>query len=106
MATINKDMPCLFVTTAARNRLPVFRTDILKGVACRALDETNALPLFSESFFMQKVKYIHLDPVRAGLVARAEDCRWSSTPCWLGRVVVEHEPLRVDLEDIVWRRAR
>ena len=35
MATINKDNPCLFVTTVARNRLPVFRTDALKGIASR-----------------------------------------------------------------------
>jgi putative transposase len=143
MATINKDTPCLFVTTVTRNRLPVFRTDSLKDVACGALDEArrsrgfalfayvimpehvhalaegavhaseilryingilsrrvigylreggfrtsleklrgapkgrgheyslvdhhfNALPVFSERFFMQKVNYIHLNPVRAG----------------------------------------
>jgi hypothetical protein len=60
MATINKDNSCLFVTTVARNRLPVFRTDALKGIACRALDEAR------------------LNPVREGLVARAEDYRWSS----------------------------
>jgi len=145
MVTISKDTPCLFITTVARDRLPVFRTDALKGVACAALDEarrsggfalfayvimaehlhaladgtlkgsetlryingilshrvigylkeggftisleklrgapkgrgheyslvdhhSNALPVFSESFFMQKVNYIHLNPVRAGLV--------------------------------------
>ena len=180
MATINKDNPCLFVTTVARNRLPVFRTDALKGVACRALDEArcsggfalfgyvimpdhlhvladetlkasgtlrylngilshrvieflreggfttsleklrgaakgrrheyslvdhhcNGLPVFSEGFFMQKVNYIHLNPVRAGLVARAEDYRWSSARQWWGQVA-EDEPLRMDLEKIDWRR--
>ena len=180
MATINKDNPCLFVTTVARNRLPVFRTDAVKGVACRALDEarrsggfalfayvimpehlhvladgtlkasdtlrylngilshrvieflreggfttsleklrgarkgrgheyslvdhhSNGLPVFSEGFFMQKVNYIHLNPVRAGLVARAEDYRWSSARQWWGQVA-EDEPLRMDLEKIDWRR--
>jgi REP element-mobilizing transposase RayT len=180
MATINKDNPCLFVTTVARGRLPVFRTDALKGVACRALDEarrsggfalfayvimpehlhvladgtlkasdtlrylngilshrvieflreggfttsleklrgarkgrgheyslvdhhSNGLPVFSEGFFMQKVNYIHLNPVRAGLVARAEDYRWSSARQWWGQVA-EDEPLRMDLEKIDWRR--
>ena len=147
MATISKDNPCLFITTVALNRLPVFRTDALKAVACRALDEarrsagfalfafvimpdhlhaladetlkasqtlryvngilshriiqflkeggytisleklrsarkgrgheyslvdhhSNGLPVFSESFFMQKVNYIHFNPIKAGLVAR------------------------------------
>jgi putative transposase len=182
IATINKDTPCLFLTTVTRNRLPVFRTDAFKGIACKALDEarrsggfalfayvimpehlhvladgtlkssetlryingilsrrvigylkeggfitsleklrnapkdrrhqyslvdhhSNALPVFGESFFMKKVNYIHLNPVRAGLVARAEDYRWSSARCWWGKVV-EDEPLHMDLEKIVWRRPR
>jgi len=180
MATISKDNPCLFITTVALNRLPVFRTDALKGVACRALDEarhsagfalfayvimpdhlhaiadgtlkasetlrylngilghrviqflkeggfttsleklrgtrkgrrheyslvdhhSNSLPVFSESFFMQKVSYIHFNPVRAGLVERAEDYRWSSARQWSGQVA-EDEPLRMDLEKIDWRK--
>jgi REP element-mobilizing transposase RayT len=182
MATISKDNPCLFVTTVARNHLPVFRTDALKGVVCRALDEarrsggfalfayvimpehlhaladgtlkasdtlrylngilshhvieflkqdgfttsleklrgarkghrheyslvdhhSNGLSVFSEEFFMQKVNYIHLNPVRAGLVARVEDYRWSSARQWLGQRA-EDEPLRIDLEKIDWRRPR
>ena len=52
---------------------------------------------------MQKVNYIHLNPVRAGLVARAEDYRWSSARQWWGQVA-EDEPLRMDLEKIDWRR--
>ena len=180
MTTISKDEPCLYITTVARDRLPVFRTDALKVVACKALDEarrsggfalfayvimhehlhavadgtlkpsetlryingilshrvigylkeggftasleklrsaakgrgheyslvdhhSSALPVFSESFFMQKVNYIHLNPVRAGLVERAEDYRWSSARCWLRREA-EDEPLRMELERIVWRR--
>lgn len=182
MTTINKDAPCLFITTVTRNRLAVFRSDALKVVACAALDEarrsgdfallayvimpdhvhvlsdgtlrasetlryvngilsrrvlgylrdggfaksleklrcapkgrgheyslvdhhSNALPVFGEAFFMQKMNYLHLNPVRAGLAARAEDYRWSSARCWLGRAA-EAEPLRVDLEKIVWRRPR
>jgi REP element-mobilizing transposase RayT len=182
MATISKDNPCLFVTTVARNRLPVFRSDALKSLACHALDEarrsggfalfayvimpqhlhaladgtlkaseilryvngilshrvidflkeggfatsleklrgapkgrgheyslvdhhSNALPVFSEEFFMRKVNYIHLNPVRAGLVARAEDYRWSSARQWWGQAAKD-EPLRMDLEKIDWRRPR
>jgi REP element-mobilizing transposase RayT len=180
MATISKDNPCLFITTVALNRLPVFRTDALKAVACRALDEarrsagfalfayvimpdhlhaladgtlkasqtlryvngilshrvieflkeggftvsleklrsarkgrgheyslvdhhSNGLPVFSESFFMQKVNYIHFNPIKAGLVARAEEYPWSSARQWLGQVT-EDGPLRMDLEKIDWRR--
>jgi REP element-mobilizing transposase RayT len=66
---------------------------------------SNALPVFSEGFFMQKVNYIHLNPVRGRLVARAEEYRWSSARQWLGQVA-EGEPLRMDLEKIVWRRPR
>jgi len=28
--------------------------------------------------YNEKVEYIHLNPVRAGLVSHPEDCRWSS----------------------------
>jgi len=182
MATISKNNPCLFITTVAHNRLSVFRTDALKVVACRALDEarrsggfslfayvimpehlhaladgtlkasetlryvngilshrvieflreggftssleklrsgrkvrgheyslvdhhSSGLPVFSESFFMQKVNYIHSNPVRARLVERVQDYRWSSARQWLG-YMTEDEPLHMDLEKIDWRRPR
>jgi hypothetical protein len=53
---------------------------------------------------MQKVNYIHLNPVRADLVERAIDYRWSSARIWQRRAV-EDEPLMVDFDRIVWRRA-
>jgi hypothetical protein len=37
--TISRDHPCLYLTAAAKDRLPVFRTDSLKVLACTALDE-------------------------------------------------------------------
>ena len=55
--------------------------------------------------FMQRVNYIHQNPVRGGLVVRAEDYRWSSARCWSGRVL-EDEPLLMDLDKIIWRKAR
>jgi len=180
MTRISKDEPCLYITTVAHDRLPVFRTDALKVVVCGALDEarhsggfalfayvimpehlhvlvdgalkasetlryingilsrrvigylkegdfttsleklrvapkgqgheyslvdhhSNTLPVFSERFFMQKVNYIHLNPLRACMVERAEDYRWSSARCWLKRAA-EYEPLQMDLEKIAWRR--
>jgi len=53
---------------------------------------------------MQKVNYIHQNPVRAGLVERAEDYRWSSARHWL-KCPRDDEPLRVDLDKIAWRRS-
>ena len=38
--------------------------------------------LTAESTFMQRVHYIHQNPVRAGLVERPEDYRWSSARYW------------------------
>jgi hypothetical protein len=59
--------------------------------------------IFSEAVFMQKVNYIHQNPMRAGLVERAIDYRWSSARRWQ-RCEVDDEPLRVDFDRIEWRR--
>jgi hypothetical protein len=63
------------------------------------------LPIFSEDMLMQKVNYIHQNPVRAGLVERAEDYRWSSARIWK-RCALEDEPLLVDIDRINWRRRK
>lgn len=55
-----------------------------------------------EGVFMQKVHYIHNNPVRAGLVERAEDYRWSSVRCW-NKNPHEDEPLLMDISDIKWK---
>ena len=64
--------------------------------------EKNVLSVFSEVMFMQKINYIHLNPVRAGLVERAIDYRWSSARIWQ-RCATDDEPLRVDIDRIKWR---
>jgi len=46
--------------------------------------EKNVLPIFSEGMFMEKLNYIHQNPVRAGLVDRSTDYRWSSARIWQG----------------------
>ena len=66
--------------------------------------EKNVFSVFSEKVFMEKVNYIHLNPVRAGLVKRAIDYRWSSARIWQ-RCAMEDEPLSVDKDRIEWRRA-
>ncbi len=175
---ISQDSPVLYITVVANARLPVFQTDQMKEVLCRAIDEArkrfllfayvimidhlhlltsrpsatsevlrvlkgltarrvidylkennytsslarlqhqerdrnyryslwqtekNVLPVFSERLFMEKLNYIHQNPVRAGLVVRAMDYRWSSARIWQG-CPLENEPILVDKDLIYWRR--
>ncbi|HUS12279.1 MAG TPA: hypothetical protein VMZ30_17565 [Pyrinomonadaceae bacterium] len=51
--------------------------------------EKNVLPIFSEGMFMEKLNYIHLNPVRAGLSERAPDYHWSSSSHLAGPSVGE-----------------
>ena len=64
---------------------------------------SNVFSITSEDMLMQKVNYIHQNPVRAGLVEKAEDYRWSSVRWWKG-CPLEDEPLKVDIDRIAWRR--
>ncbi len=166
---ISRDSQTLFISLVAKDRLPVFKTDVIKTIICRALDEArksggfllfayvimldhlhlltdepkssadvlrfikgitargvidylkennylsslaklcrdewkrghkyslwqqekNVFSVFSEAVFMQKVNYIHLNPVRAGLVDRAINYRWSSARIWQG-CASDDEPL-------------
>jgi putative transposase len=179
MHLISRDSPCYYLTSVPVHRLPVFRTDEIKTVACRALDEArksggfalyayvimpdhlhlisdsvrssadtlrfvngiigrriidhlkdrghkaslqklrhetkkkdyrysvfahhpNVRLLLTEKMLMERVHYTHQNPVRAGLVERAEDYRWSSVRCWSGKML-ENEPLQMDLHRIKWR---
>jgi REP element-mobilizing transposase RayT len=65
--------------------------------------DSEVFSVTSEATFMQKVNYIHLNPVRAGLAEHANDYRWSSSRYWSG-CPLEAEPLTVDMDKIVWRR--
>jgi putative transposase len=178
MFSISKDTPAYYLTSVAKDRLPVFRTKAVKNIACSALDEarrsarflllayvlitdhlhaiigselkpskvlqyvngivahrvigflkTNghdlslrklrhaknreyryslwdhhpqAKVLTSEDVVLQKVNYIHQNPVRAGLVQRAEVYSWSSVRCW-SRTEREDEPLIMDIDKVAWR---
>ena len=64
----------------------------------------DTLLVTSESVFMQKVDYIHFNPVKAGLVAHPDDYLYSSSRIW-NRRPLEDEPLRMDVEKIEWRRS-
>ena len=64
----------------------------------------NTFLITSEAKFMEKVNYIHLNPVEAGLVAHPLDYRWSSARFWKG-VPRQDEPFKVDNDKIVWRQS-
>ena len=179
MHVISRDSPCFYLTSVAKNRLPVFRTDAVKTITCKALDEArksggfaiyayvimpdhlhlitdsarassdtlrfingiigrrvidhlkehgyesslkklrrevkaqgyryslwdhhpNVRVLMTENMLMERVNYTHQNPVRGGLVSRAEDYRWSSVRCWGGEML-DDEPLLMDLDRIKWR---
>jgi putative transposase len=179
MFRISRNTPAYYLTSVTHNRLPIFRTDKLKEVVCKALDEgrksggflifayvvmpdhihlitDNAKPtsdtlrfangitakriidylkendyesclaklriqirdrehkhsvfqhhpnefeIYGEDKMMEKVNYIHLNPVRAGLVKVPDDYRYSSSRQWHGKAI-ENEPLLTDHKMIRWR---
>lgn len=181
MFYISKDNPCYYFTSVTNNRLSVFRTDKLKEITCKAINEarksseisifayvimpnhfhiitdsklkpsnilrylngvtarrvidylkennftssldklkqfekkrgykyslwehhSDTFTITSESMFMQKVNYIHLNPIRAGLVENMDDYLYSSARIWK-RKPLENEPLEMDLNQIKWRDA-
>lgn len=179
MFVVSADSPAYYLTSVTKDRLPVFRLDTMKTVACNALGEArtscgfllfayvimpdhihlvtdseqkakrvlqfvngivsrrvidflkqqgyesslrklqheeyerrhkyslwdhhpNIRLLTSEEMFMQRVNYTHQNPVRAGLVNRVEDYRFSGVRIWKGESL-EDEPVMMDLDKIKWR---
>ena len=66
--------------------------------------ESNVFSIFSEALLMQKANYVHLNPVRAGLIERAAEYHWSSARYWQG-CATDNEPLVADAGRIEWRKA-
>lgn len=179
MFYISKDNPCYYFTSVTNNRLPVFRTDKLKEIICKAINEarksseififayiimpdhfhiitdsklkpseilrylngvtarrvidylkennftssleklkhfeqkrgykyslwehhSDTFTITSESMFMQKVNYIHLNLIRAELVKNMDEYLYSSVRIWK-RKPLENEPLEMDIEKIKCR---
>jgi REP element-mobilizing transposase RayT len=179
MYLISRTTPVYYLTSVTHNRLPIFRTDKVKEVVCKALDEArksggflifayvvmpdhlhlltdnarpttdtlrytngiaakrvidylkennfesclaklriqvrdrehkhsvfqhhpNAFEIYGEDKMMEKVNYIHLNPVRAKLVKIPDDYRFSSSRQWRGKET-EDEPLLTDHRQIKWR---
>ena len=64
----------------------------------------NVFLITNETTFMQKAHYIHQNPVRGGLVNKAENYIFSSARIWL-RKGLDNEPLKVDFDKIDWRKS-
>jgi len=96
---ISRDTPCYYLTSVAKDRLPVFQTDVIKQIVCNALDEARASARHYDLCLR-----IHQNPVRAGLVERAEDYRFSSARLWRGGLVGD-ESFITDHKQIDWRAA-
>jgi REP element-mobilizing transposase RayT len=180
MFSVSKDNNAYYLTSVAKNRLPIFQTATIAQITCSAIDEARRsggflifayviMPhhlhlvtnshrssqdihryvngiisrrvldhlkapgreqslnklriqehadgwkyslwqhhpdtrlLWSEQMLWQRIQYTHLNPVRAVLVAHPNDWRWSSARIFHGRPL-DDEPLRVDLDKIIWRR--
>lgn len=63
---------------------------------------SDSLEIFCEGTFRQKVEYINMNPVRAGLVDDPMEYEFSSARLWAGRPN-ETEPLLTDHSQIDWR---
>lgn len=64
---------------------------------------SNTFETNTEAVLMQKVNYIHQNPVTEGLVEKAEDYLYSSARIWKG-CPLENEPLTMDVHEIKWRK--
>ena len=63
--------------------------------------ENHAEIIYSNSFMDQKIKYIHENPVRAGIVERAEDYIYSSARNYSGlEGLIEVEEIYVPIEKV------
>ena len=62
----------------------------------------NAFETYGEDKKMEKVNYIHLNPVRAELVKVPDDYRFSSARQWHAKAI-DDEPLITDHKMIRWR---
>jgi len=91
-------------TEGPKQSLDKLRNEIKKGDYKYSLWEhhSDKFLLTSESMFMQKVNYIHNNPVEDGLVERQTDYLYSSARSWHG-CPIENEPLEMDNVHIMWR---
>ncbi len=73
---ISQDSPVLFITIVTHYRLPVFQTDPMREILCRALDEARR-----SGGFLQFAYVIVLDHMLAEPCCESwNECRTDKTP--------------------------
>jgi REP element-mobilizing transposase RayT len=60
MHVISRDAPCYYLTSVAKDRLPVFRSDAIKGVTCAALDEARCSGKFALYAYVIMPDHLHV----------------------------------------------
>jgi putative transposase len=60
MHIISRDSPCYYLTSVAKNRLPVFRSDEIKSVACCALAEARRSGTFAMYAYVIMPDHLHV----------------------------------------------
>ncbi len=63
---------------------------------------SNTFLVTGETAFLQKVNYIHQNPVSDGIVENADDYLYSSSRIWRHKSF-EDSPLAMDIKEIKWR---
>jgi len=60
MHLISRDSPCYYLTSVTVQRLPVFRTDVIKVVTCRAFDEARNSGEFALYAYVVMPNHFHV----------------------------------------------
>ena len=60
MHIISRDSPCFYLTSVAKDRLPVFRTDAIKTIDCQALNEARKSGCFSLYAYVIMPDHLHV----------------------------------------------
>lgn len=60
MHTISRDAPCYYLTSVAKSRLPIFRSDTLKQITCSPLDEARRSGGFALYAYVIMPDHLHV----------------------------------------------
>jgi putative transposase len=60
MHIISRDSPCYYLTSVAKDRLPVFRSDEIKLITCAALDEARRSGGFALYAYVIMLDHLHV----------------------------------------------
>jgi REP element-mobilizing transposase RayT len=70
---VSRDTPSLFITAVAKDRLPVFRSDTIKAITCRALDQARTSCGFLILAYVITLDHLHVvtnGPEQASVILR------------------------------------